>query len=165
MPALLSGASAGSPDERAAARESLARLKSPNVDQALLQSLDKGIPAAKVEAINALGQRQAIAAAPRLLKEASGEQPKVSEAALRVLRDIGPASLLPSIDLTLTVPADRRDRVVEAAIGVSQRGGAQSQDAVVTLFVRQRLASASKPADRAALLTILGQAGGSKTTS
>jgi HEAT repeat protein len=157
---LLTSASSGSPPERAAARDSLARLRGESVDKALLGALETGAPALRAEAIRSLGQRRATAAVPLLLKEARSPQREVSIAALRVLRDLGQPSLLPQlVDLLLAAPSGARDEAMDAVTEIARRSPDESQRTGVLLA---RLSTASKPADRVALLTIVGQVGGSQ---
>src|SRR5205085_1649665 len=79
-------------------------------------------------------------------------------AAIRVLQDLGEPAQIPAlVDLLQNLPAGQRDEAIEAVAAIARRGADENQKAGV---VAARLTSATKPADRADLRTILGQVGG-----
>jgi HEAT repeat protein len=157
VPLLLAAAS-GTAEEKAAARDSLVRIRGASADRALLAALDTASPAGQVQAIQALGQRGAIGIAPRLLKAARSTNSGVSAAALRVLRDQGAPSLLPSlVDLMLSLPSDARDPALDAITQIARRA---PESGPATLLLVDRFAGATRTEDRVSLLTAIGQVGG-----
>lgn len=154
---LLHAAAIGSPAERDAARESLARLQGAQVDAKLTALVSPQI-AVNIEIITALGNRHVVSAVPRLMHDAQSSQPEIRTAALGVLRDLGnPAQLPALIDLFLATPSEQRDALGETIAAIARRlRGTEEQ----TAELRVRLASTTKTADRCALLTLLDQVGG-----
>jgi HEAT repeat protein len=163
IPLLLETAANGSGPERAAARESLVGMRGASVEKALLNALDTATPKTQAEAIQALGLRAAAGINPRLLKAAHSPNASVRTAALRVLRDRGTIELLPTlVDLLIASPSDSRDAALDAVTQIARREGenpAGGESKAANLLLA-RLNAATRPSDRVALLTALGQVGG-----
>src|SRR5262249_29961967 len=107
------------------------------------------------------GRRRAVSMVPRLLQEARSSQSEVRMASLQVLRSLARPSDLPAlVDLLQATPAEARDAALEAVAETARRSGEEGQGEKILL---ERLSAASRPADRAALLTALGQIGGPGT--
>jgi HEAT repeat protein len=156
---LLEAASKGPAEERDAARDSLTLLRGAAVDTQLLAALDTATPPLRAEIVTQLGQRHTAGALPRLLREARGQSPIVRTAALRVLRDMGQPDMLPAlVDLLLATPPADRDAAIDTVSEIARRGASEQQR---TGVLTARLAAVSQPADKIALLTLLGQVGGS----
>jgi len=154
---LLATAAGRQPEEQEAARDALTRIRGADVDARLLVAIGQGESARRVEAIQAVGLRRA-AAGKALLAAAAGSDRAVSVAALRVIRDsAGPDQLSGLLDLLLARPAGERDDAIEAVSEVARRGADENQR---TGAVTARFSAATKPADRADLLTVLAQVGG-----
>ncbi len=160
VPILISAAAAGGSEERAAARDSLVRLRGAAVDRALMAVLDTGAPPAQVEAIVALGRRGSMGITPRLLKAARNSNANVRVAALRVIRDQGTPTSLPALtDLLMGTLANDRDPVIDAVAQIVRR----FPEARVGLpALLDRLGLATSPADRLALVMVIGQVGGQR---
>ncbi|HLH57146.1 MAG TPA: HEAT repeat domain-containing protein [Verrucomicrobiae bacterium] len=100
---------AAGPDavERDAARESLARLRGPAANQALLEQTERVAPAEKAELLRALGERGDNSATPLLVKNASSKDPKVRQAALQGLAAVGsPDSARPLLEMASKADTD-----------------------------------------------------------
>jgi hypothetical protein len=92
------------------------------------------------------------------LREARGQSLAVRTAALLVLRDMGQPDMLPAlIDALLATPPVERDAAVDTVSEIARRGTDETQRTGVLVA---RLAAATQPADKVALLTVLGQVGG-----
>lgn len=155
---LLHSASAGSPEERAAARLALENLRGTTIDAQLLAAMDARSAAIAVEAIRALGARQAGTSVQRLAAAVRSPRKDISAAAVRVLRDLGTTDHVPTLlDLMLTRPAGERDDVMDAISEITRRGATDEQRSVPVI---RKLASATRATDRADLLTLAGQIGG-----
>jgi len=157
---LLVAAASGTAEERAAAKASLAQLRGADVDRRLLDVLRLGEPALQAEAIEALGQRGAVAAGPHLVAALRSRSREVRAAAAHVLQSTAGPAQLPAVlsAMLATHPAERGDLLVTAA-QAARRGTTEQQR---TAPVLKALAAARRPADRVSLLTLLGQVGGPK---
>jgi HEAT repeat protein len=157
IPLLLKTAAAGSKDEQEAARESLTQIRAAGVDEKLIAAVGMGDSAERIEAIRAVGAR-GTRSGKALLEAAAGPDRGVSVAALRVLRDSASIDQLPDVlALLLAKPAGQRDEAIEAVSEIARRGNDDNQRTAVIIA---RCDQATKPADRADLLTVLSQVGG-----
>lgn len=160
---LLQGAASKEVTESEASHESLMAMRGASVDKALLTALDMGSPAIKTAAVETLGLRQSPGIAPRLVKAARSTDSTVRNAALHVLREQGTIELLPSlIDLLLSTPPADRDSVLDAVTQIARRSGSDGagNNGKGLAILQKRLNFASKPEDKVALLSALGQMGG-----
>ncbi|HWV99553.1 MAG TPA: HEAT repeat domain-containing protein [Candidatus Acidoferrum sp.] len=122
IPALARAASTGEPEERAAVRDSLTRLRGPRMHDAFLQAIASSEPKDKVELLRALGERFDTNATAALLDNAGAGPDAVRSAALESLRKIAdPASTGPLIALVAKSPSDAdRDHILSALYAVCE---------------------------------------------
>lgn len=157
VPLLLNLAATGSKEQREVARTSLLRLKGQAIDDKLLASLDKAVPAQKVEIIGALQARRVMASVPRLLPDANNPQPEVRRATLLLLRDMAEPSATPALlDLLIAAAPEQRAALLDTIAEVARRG----DEAQRTAPILARLSANKKTADKADLLVLLGRVGG-----
>ena len=89
--------------KRQTARESLYRLKGPNVDQTILAAIASSEPTAKIELIKAVSSRTIISGADTLFQVAKDEDTKVSIEAIKALKVVaGFDSVKKVIDVLVT---------------------------------------------------------------
>ena len=163
VPILLRAAASGKVEEQEIAREGLARMRDPAVDESLLHALDDSDGAIHIEAIGAIGRRRVTAALPHLLRDTRSNDKNVSAAAVRVLGDMGqPDQLSSLLDVLLTSPRDERAPVTSVIVAIAQRG---TDDISRTDTILKRLSDVTKPGDRADLVGILGSLAGSGALS
>jgi len=122
IPALAQAAAKGEPDERDAARETLARIHGPGVREALMAYLKQAGQEEKVELLLAIGKRSDTATAPMLLQYAKAPEEHVRLAALESLRRLAVADTLPPLlDLIVTSKSDSdRNAALKALVAVCQ---------------------------------------------
>ncbi len=155
---LLNAVANGMPDDRNAANDSLVLLSGKAIDEAILTVADKGAKVLRVAAIETLGRRRVPGQETRLVQAARGTDREVSVAALRVLRSMGTTASLGTLtDLILASPAGKRDEAMSTVSEIARRGVSEADR---TGALAQRLAAATKPADRVDLLSVLGEVGG-----
>jgi HEAT repeat protein len=146
---------AGELTELAAAREALARLAGPGVDQAILSGVGSAAPRARVELISAASERGIRSATPALLKSAADADREVRRASIRALRNTVAPGDVPALlaMLAQAAPADRLElaRVVSSAL--------KRSDAVSVQPVMSAYESAADTDHRGALLSVLAQVG------
>lgn len=100
IPALAQAAADGEPDERAAARDTLARMTGAAVGEALLDEINKAEPPAKAELLRVLGDRGEAGAVNVLLKYAGADAEPLRLAALDSLRKLAADdSIAPLLEL------------------------------------------------------------------
>lgn len=158
LPPLLDLASTGSTDDRTLALASLSRLRGAGIDTKLVTMLNGAQPAVQVALIQAIGQRHVTTAALRLLQAAQSPQPEVSDAAVRVLQDLGgPAQVPGLLDRMLAVPEGARDTLMATLAAIARRS---PDEATRTGSMVSHLDKVSTGADQADLLTLLGMVGG-----
>lgn len=141
--------------EQQAARDSLYSLRGPDINGAIVKQMESVGSDAKVELIEALGQRDAEEGVDALLSAARGKESAVSTAALRALRDLAGAKDVPGLVdlLAASGPAQRGDAVRTLA-AVARRCGADSE-ATGLLLAKYSLAGA--PGLKGALLAAMGE--------
>jgi HEAT repeat protein len=152
---------AGATDqEQTAARQSLYRLRGPEVDRVLAGSIGGAEPKVRVELIRAAGERGTREAAGALLAAAKDDNAEVRREALRALRDTAAPERLPAlIGLLLNArdSADRRESQRALLAVVKRSPGSRGPE----------LASAYRAAGgmeaRNALLELMAQAGSEDT--
>jgi HEAT repeat protein len=141
--------------EQQAARESLYSLRGPDIDDAIIKQMEKVGSNAKVELIEALGQRSAEEGVDALLSAARGKESAVSTAALRALRDLAGAKDVPGlVELLATSSPAHRDDAGKTLAAVARRCGA-SGEATGLLLAKYSLADA--PGSKNSLLAALGE--------
>ena len=141
--------------EQQAAREGLYSLRGPDINGAIIKQMEKVGSDAKVELIEALGQRSAEEGVDALLSAARDKESAVSTAALRALRDLGGAKDVPGlVDLLATSAAAQRGDAVRTLAAVAKRCGAGGK-ATELLLAEYSLAGA--PGLKGTLLAAMGE--------
>jgi len=114
--------------EQQAARESLYSLRGPDIDDAIIKQMERVGSDAKVELIEALGQRGAEEAVDALLVAARGGEQSVTAAALRALRDLAGAKDVPQlVELLAGSDSAVQYDAVKTLVAVARRFGAEGQ--------------------------------------
>jgi HEAT repeat protein len=144
--------------EQRAARESLYRLRGPEVDAAILQSLTSAGAEPKVELISAIGERNITAGCEALLGTAQDENRRVRLESFKVLRVIAPPDQLPTLlNLLLEVKGDAdRGEAEKMIAAVAHKIEARDRQAAAVLAVLPNIKDA---VNRASLLRVLGRIG------
>jgi HEAT repeat protein len=155
---LATAAARASGSERDMARHSLARLRGPDVDDAILTSLPAAEPGPRSELIRALAARQCRRALPTLYEEAKQADETVRVAALGALGELSPPADAPALVLLLLATDGEASRAAaeDAVVAVCNRIEDVPARARPVL-VRWNGAS---PAARCSLLRVLGRIGG-----
>lgn len=146
--------------EQKAARESLYRLRSTEVDAAILQSLVSAKAEVKAELVTAIGERNIANSVETLLKTARDEDRKVRVESLKVLKIVGKPEDLPAmVNLLLEIKgeADRTEAEKTIAV-VAHKIEDKTRQAAAALAV---LPNVKDTPNRASLLRVLGRIGDS----
>lgn len=162
VPLLAQRAAATRGEEQKAARESLYRLRGPEVDAAILQSLPSAAADVKVELISAVGERNIGGSIESLLKAARDEDRKVRVESLKVLRVVGKPEDMPAlVNLAIGVKSDSdRTEVEKTLAAVAHKIEDKTRQAAAVLAV---LPNVKDNPDRASLLRTLGRIGDSSS--
>ena len=144
--------------EQKAARDSLYRLRGPDVNARILDGLKTADAAVRVELIRAVGERNIVDGVPSLLQAAGDSDRKVRLESLKVLRIVADPKTLPAlIDLTLTLAGESdRNEGERTVAAVARKIEDPSGRAASVLAV---LPNTKKASDRASLLRMLGRIG------
>jgi len=156
---LLAQAAAGSKGaEQKAARDSLYRLRGPNVDKVILATIPKAEAKTKVELINSVGQRNITAGAAVLLETAKDSDRKVRTGSLRTLKVVaGPGNLPALVELLINAKSSSdRTEAQKTIAAVAHRIADKNRQAASVLAV---LPSVKETAARCSLLNVLGRIG------
>jgi HEAT repeat protein len=156
---LLSQAAAGSTGaEQKAARDSLYRLRGPNVDKVILTSITKADAKTKVELISCISQRNIKAGVPTLLETAKDSDRKVRIQSLRVLKVVaGPEQLPALVELLINAKSSSdRTEAQKTIAAIAHRIEDKNQQAESVLAA---LPSVKETAARCSLLNVLGRIG------
>jgi HEAT repeat protein len=153
VPALARAAAGGEPEERQAARETLARVRGPGVREALLTQLANAAPQEKVELLHTLGERCDADAAKVLLENARAESQTVRQAALESLRKIAePTTAAPLVGLAAQCKSETDcEPVLNALYAVCQASSDKEKTAAAVLEAMKPLG----PAERRLVLPVL----------
>lgn len=146
--------------EQKAARESLYRLRSAEVDAAILQSLPSAKADVKAELVTAIGERNIGNSVETLLKTARDEDRKVRVESLKVLKIVGKPEDLPAmVNLLLETKgeADRTEAEKTIAV-VAHKIEDKTRQAAAALAA---LPNVKDTPNRASLLRVLGRIGDS----
>jgi len=147
--------------EQQTARDSLYRLRGPEVDRTIVTAIAKGDPDVQVELIRSVEQRNIVDAVETLLQTAGTGTPNVKIESLKVLQAIARADHLPALVKLLVSEPDQLVRSQAenaiAAVAVKIPQG-QNRAAVVLGALR----SARRVPDRCSLLGVLGKIGDDK---
>lgn len=145
-------------EEQKAARESLYRLRDPNVDGVILARIPKVAAKIKVELIKSVGERNIVTGVEVLLKTARDEDAKVRRESFKVLKAIAGPKYLPAlVELLVGVQssADRRE-AEKTVTAVAHKIGDKNRQAEAVLA---KLPSVKEEGSRCSLLRVLGKIG------
>ena len=148
IPALAQAAAGSERTERQAARESLARLRSPGASEALLAELDHAATPEKAELLRALGARQDSKAANVLLQNAAAGDEPVRLAALQSLQEIAPPEALsPLLEIAEKAGSDDlRQQALEALSAICQISPDKDAATRAVIEAEERLPAAGQGA-------------------
>jgi HEAT repeat protein len=154
---LLADTAAASKDpEQASARESLAALRGPDVDQTIMSNIGKTGPKVKVELIRAVGERGITAAVATLLDSAKDDNGQVRRESLRALRETAGLAEIPAlIDLLVTAKSSSDRDEAERALALTLK---RNENAGIGGVLNAYRAT-SESEVRASLLQTLGDVG------
>jgi len=158
VPLLAKKAAAGSELEKNAARQTLGRLRSPGVNDAIVSTMAEAEPQTRVVLLEVLAARNAKDSFPTVLASVEDADPSVRLAAidaLRFLADENDTAAIVKIVKAANNQAERRKAEL-ALLAVANRGRESCADAII-----DGLADADRPG-RIALLHALARAGGPK---
>ena len=160
VPVLAERAAASKGAEQKAARESLYRLRGPEVDAAILQNLPSAAATVKVELVTAVGERNIAGSVETLLAAAKDEDRKVRVEAIKVLKIAGTPEDLPAmVNLLLEIKSDSDRTEAEKTIAaVAHKIEDKTRQAAAVLAV---LPNVKDSLNRASLLRVLGRIGDS----
>jgi hypothetical protein len=156
---LLAQAAAGAAGaEQKAARDSLYRLRGPNVDKVILEAVPKADARIKVELISSVGQRNITAGVAALLETADDSDRNVRIESLRVLKVVAGPEHLPALVELLIKAKSSSDRAeaVKTIAAVAHRIEDKNRQAEAVLAV---LPSVKEVPGRCSLLNVLGRIG------
>jgi HEAT repeat protein/type 1 glutamine amidotransferase len=148
--------------ERQAARESLYRLRGPQVDRAIRGGINKAEPEVKVELIRSLSQRNLESGAAILLTTAQNPHQKVRLESVKVLREIADAEQVPQlIELLTRAETETERKEIEKAVAAAVRKNVEEAEKADVTPVLSSLAGTDKTEVRCSLLQVLGATGSS----
>jgi len=141
-----------------AAKEALAAIPGDQADAAVMAMLDSGETAPRLMALELIGRRRMTGSVPVLLKAAAGPDAKVRPGALKKVGELGsPAEFSPLLDLLMQYEA--RQDLAAAEQALSAVCAKADNPVSYTSRLTGRLSKAS-PAQKCALLRVLGVIGG-----
>jgi HEAT repeat protein len=146
----------------AAARDSLSQVAGKGVNENLIAALDGEVEAGmRGQLIAILESRRVIAAVPTLLKDVAGKDATLRKRAMAALQKLGEPEHLPGMVKTvLLVPkGSERDEMERTVVAVCGKLIEPEKRPEAVLAAYHELA----PADKPALLPLLGRLGGAKT--
>ena len=146
------------PDVSKAALEALAALPGGEADQAVMAMLESGVTGKRLTAIDLVGRRRTAAGIPALLTAAGGEEAEHRLAALKRVGELGGAAEVPSLlgllmRLKEQEDLNAADRAVIAICLRTDKPKAHNERVI-------NLLAQAEPAQKSALLRILGAIGG-----
>ena len=152
-----SAAGAGGAEQKAA-RDSLYRLRGPNVDKVILAAIPKAEAKTKVELIGSVGQRNITAGVNTLLETAKDSDRKVRIESLRTLKVVaGPKNLPALVELLINAKSstDRTEaqKTITAVAHRIEDKGRQAESVLAAL------PSVKETSARCSLLNVLGRIG------
>ena len=145
--------------EKESARKSLANLPGQDVNPAIVAALAKAEAPVRVELLRSLSDRSAGAAAGAVLTYVADADDSVSRAAIEVLGAIANEQQVPALvrQLSATKSEQKRESITGALASICSRVGEKAADSLLAGL------QGSDAVSRAALLRVLGNAGGTKT--
>lgn len=142
------------------ALEGLAGVTGRDADVAALNLIRSSKPEQRISGINLAGRRRMIAAAPALVTAASDADAKVRAAALQRLERLGTPAEVPDLikQLLRTSAAQDLSGLTDALSSICTQAGspAATTDQIIAAVAK------AQPAQKSALLTVLGAVGGNK---
>ena len=144
--------------EQKAARDSLYRLRGPNVDKVILAAIPQAEAKTKVELISSVGQRNITAGVAVLLETAKDSDRKVRTGSLRTLKIVaGPENLPAMVELLINAKSSSdRTEAQKTIAAVAHRIEDKNRQAASVLAA---LPSVKETAARCSLLNVLGRIG------
>jgi len=144
--------------EQKAARDSLYRLRGPNVDKVILEAIPKAEAKTKVELISSVGQRNITAGVATLLETAKNSDRKVRTESLRTLKVVaGPENLPALVELLINAKSSSdRTEAQKTIAAVAHRIEDKNRQAASVLAA---LPSVKETVPRCSLLNVLGRIG------
>jgi HEAT repeat protein len=144
--------------EQKAARESLYRLRGPQIDETILSAIASSEPKVKVELIRSTGERNIAAGVESLLETAKEKDAQVRRESLRVLKTIAEPNHLPAlVELLIGVQTDVDRREAEKTVtAVAHKVSDENRQAESVLAV---LPSVEDVETRCSLFRVLGKIG------
>jgi len=145
-------------EEQKAARESLYRLRGPDINQAILANIQSAEPEVKVELIRSIAQRHIVAGTQTLFKAAQDPDLKVQRESFKVLKVIADPNDLPAlVELLINVPSESvRGEAEKTVAAVAHKISDKNHQAEAVLA---RLPSVEGVKTRCSLLSVLGRIG------
>jgi HEAT repeat protein len=141
-----------------AAQEALAAISGDEADAAVMAMLDSSETAPKLMALELIGRRRMTTSVPALLKAAAGPDAEVRPAALKKVGELGkPTEFSALLDLLMQFQARQDLDAAEQALSAVCAKADNPRS--YTLKLTSRLSKAS-PAQKCALLRVLGLIGG-----
>jgi len=150
-------------EEKEAARISLWNLSGKNIEQVILDELNKNLSSEiQAELILSIGERHICAGRSCLMRIAAATEADNRLLAVKTLRDISKPGDLPQLLDILTAAEDERvrDEMILTAAIVARKQHQNSQQANVVV---NRLSQVEKPETRALLYRVLGKIGDDST--
>jgi len=150
--------------EQKAARDSLYRLRGPNVDKVILETIPKAEAKTKVELISSVGQRNITAGVAALLETAKDSDRKVRIESLRTLKVVAGSENLPAlVEILINAKGSTDSTEAQKTIAaVAHKIEDRSRQAESVLAA---LPSVKETVPRCSLLNVLGRIGDSSALS
>jgi len=154
-------AAAAGGEEQKAARESLYRLRGPEVDKAILAGIAQADAKTKIELIKAFGERNISGGASTLLQTAQDSDRGVRLESLRVLKTVAGRQDLPAlVTLLLNLKSDSDRTEAEKTIAaVAHKIPDKNRQAEAVLVVLPSVESVKDVRGQCSLLSVLGKIG------
>ena len=154
-------AAAAGGEEQKAARESLYRLRGPEVDKAIMAGIAQADAKTKVELISSIGERNISGGASTLLQTAQDSDRGVRLESLRVLKTVAGRQDLPAlVTLLLNLKSDSDRTEAEKTIAaVAHKIPDKNRQAEAVLAVLPSVESVKDVRGQCSLLSVLGKIG------
>jgi len=154
-------AAAAGGEEQKAARESLYRLRGPEVDKAIMAGIAQADAKTKVELISSIGERNISGGASTLLQTAQDSDRGVRLESLRVLKTVAGRQDLPAlVTLLLNLKSDSDRTDAEKTIAaVAHKIPDKNRQAEAVLAVLPSVESVKDVRGQCSLLSVLGKIG------
>jgi HEAT repeat protein len=146
--------------EQQAARDSLYRLRPPEVDQKILAGIGASDAKVKVELIRSIGERNMTEGVDALMKTAKDPEAEVRIESLKTLKAVAGAQYLSQLlDLLMAARTDAERREAADTAAAVVRKSAEDQRAQHVLTIIATLPSVKDVAAKSSLLNVLGKIG------